>query len=164
MVGNRAWSKEPTQGRVCTKWRPLNEESVYLIRDEERKREWVRRGERAGDKKREILLRLTNQRERGGRGLKGSRANKSERKTEWRGDQRERGRPMERNNVHLWFVLKSSKRWGHLGWHICTVQRAVVCSPLFSNPDSDASRSMALPEYLQWMNPGLFDFKLRHPR
>lgn len=93
MVGNRAWSKEPTQGRVCTKWRPLNEESVYLIRDEERKREWVRRGERAGDKKREILLRLTNQRERG-EGFK-----RFEGKQKWKKD-RMKGWPERERKTH----------------------------------------------------------------
>lgn len=93
MVGNRAWSEEATQGRVCTKWRPLNEESVYLIRDEERKREWVRRGERAGDKKREILLRLTNQRERG-EGFK-----RFEGKQKWKKD-RMKGWPERERKTH----------------------------------------------------------------
>lgn len=77
------WSEIEREARKqlkadCTKWRPLNEESVYLIRDEER--EWV--GERGRERQKEGHSPASDESERGGNILKGSRASKSERKTE----------------------------------------------------------------------------------
>lgn len=91
-----------------------------------------RRGERGSgrgrakerDKKRDILLPLTNQ--RGGGILKGSRASKSERKREWKGEEHKEG-----NNVHLWFWWKPSHRWGHLYWHIFAVHGMPVFLVIF---------------------------------
>lgn len=117
------WSEIEREARKqlkadCTKWRPLNGESVYLIRDEERETEWV--GERGRERqKRDILLRLTNQ--RGGYILK-----RFEGKQKWKKDRTRGEEHREGNNVHLWFWWKSSKRWGHLGWHIFTVQWMLV--------------------------------------
>lgn len=163
MVGNRAWSEEATQGRVCTKWRPLNEESVYLIRDGERKREGVRRGERGRETKRGTFSCVWRIRERG------EHFKRFEGKQKWKKDRMKggpgRGRAKEGNNVHLWFVWKSSKRWEHLGWHIFTVQRAVVCSPC---PFVFHFRFRRLafhgpPESFHRMNPRLFDFEPHQP-
>lgn len=154
MVGNRAWSEEATQGRVCTKWRPLNEESVYLIRDGERKRgsEGEREGER--DKKEGHSL-ASDESERGGNILKGSRASKSERKAEWRRQRRKE----ELRKETMWisaFYENLTEAHGHTCWHIFNVHKVAVyalsaivffpssCrSPSFFTSASDVSRSMA---------------------
>lgn len=110
MVGNRAWSEEATQGRLCTKWRPLNEESVYLIRDGVRKRgEWEkgREGRREGGiqkKEGHSLASDESESERGVNILKASRASKSEKSTEltWKRLNKE----WRKKTVHLWFVWK----------------------------------------------------------
>lgn len=99
--------------------------SVSNQRRREKEREWGRVRERERQKEGHSLA--SDESERRGNILKGSRASKSERKTEWRGET-ERGRTSEGNNEHLWFLRKTSKCWGHLDWHNFAVLRAAVCA------------------------------------